>query len=62
MISEIRAVEPDVKVIYITAWAMDDSIDHKLNMELKEFPKYRVIQKPFDLKTLWSTVKETLET
>ena len=60
MVKELRKLEPEVKVIFVTGWFQDDDISRRLNIELRECPQYRLIQKPFKVETVWRMTQEYL--
>ena len=60
MVKELRKLEPEVKVIFVTGWFQDDDISRRLNIELRECPQYRLIQKPFKIETVWRMTQEYL--
>jgi len=61
MARELRKTYPKVKVIFVTGWFQEEAISKQLNIELRQCPKYRLIQKPFKIETVWRMTDEYLE-
>ncbi|MBC8277105.1 MAG: response regulator [FCB group bacterium] len=60
MIGELRKIQYDLKVIFITAWFEKKDIALKLNKEFQKFPHYRLMKKPFKIETVWRMTEEYL--
>jgi len=60
MMKEIRKIQPDIKVIYTTAWFQRDDIAKRLNDELRRHPDYRLMKKPFKIENVWKMTEQYL--
>ena len=58
IVSRIRKTNPSIKVIYLSAWIDEAETEKRLQKELADYPRYILMQKPFDLNTLLTTIKE----
>jgi len=57
IVSRIRALEPALRVIYLSAWLDEAETEKRLHEELNSHPHYKLIQKPFNLDTLLRTIQ-----
>jgi DNA-binding NtrC family response regulator len=57
LVANIKGLEPDIKVIFMTAYDMDN---FKKDLEKYEYEITDVFQKPFSMKLLCQTVKNYL--
>ncbi len=60
MVKEIRKTDPDIKVIYITAWFQREDIARRMNEELRKHPHYRLMKKPFKIENVWKMTERYL--
>ena len=60
LVQAFRAKKANIKVIYITGWLGDKSVESRVVKELTDNPKYRTLIKPFRLKEASRVVAEYL--
>lgn len=60
LVQAVRAKRADIKVIYITGWLDDRSVESRIVKELTQHPQYRSLIKPFRLKEASRVVAEYL--
>lgn len=60
LVEVVRAKKADIKVIYITGWLDDRSVESRIVKELTHHPEYRTLVKPFKLKEASRMVEECL--
>jgi CheY-like chemotaxis protein len=60
MVKELRKRQKDVRVIFVTGWFQEKDIATRLNKELRENPRYRLLQKPFKIETVWEMTEKYL--
>lgn len=58
IVSRIRARNPSIRVIYLSAWLDETDTEKRLDEELRNHPEYKLIKKPFDLDALLKAVEE----
>jgi len=60
LVRAVRAKKADIKVVYITGWLDDMSVESRIVKELTNHPGYRTLVKPFRLKEASRVVEEYL--
>lgn len=60
MVKSLRKINENLKVIYVTAWFQKEDISKRLNEELKKYPHYRILKKPFKIESVWKTTEQYL--
>jgi DNA-binding NtrC family response regulator len=60
LVAELRAEDPDVRVIFITGCLHEPHIAKQVETELSEHPEYQALPKPFDLNAMLQSIERAL--